>query len=129
MLQSTDLVEKGFIKPPKPVWKDAFSEEKAASNPGAQSPDSHYHIYNQYVIATPHRDELKAYLSDKGIGTEIYYPVPLHLQECFNDLGYGEGSCPKSEDAARTTLALPIYPELTVEQQEYVVNSIREYFV
>jgi dTDP-4-amino-4,6-dideoxygalactose transaminase len=127
-LQSTDLAEKGFIRPPKPVWKDAFSEEKSASNPGTQSPDSHYHIYNQYVIATPDRDELKSYLLNKGIGTEIYYPVPLHLQECFKDLGYREGSCPKSEEAARSSLALPIYPELTIEQQEYVVDSIRGFF-
>lgn len=90
--------------------------------------NSHYHIYNQYVIATPHRDELKKYLFEKGIGTEIYYPAPLHLQECFANLGYKPGSCPVSEEAAQNTLALPIYPELTVEQQEYVVDSIREYF-
>ena len=128
VMQSTDLVEKGLISLPQPVWKHAF-EEDPASNPGTQSPDAHYHIYHQYVIATPSRDELKSYLADKGIGTEIYYPAPLHLQECFSDLGYKEGSCPKSEDAARSTLALPIYPELTVEQQEYVVSSIREYFV
>lgn len=128
VLHSTDLVERGFIRPPKAVWKDAFAEENPASNPGTKSSNSHYHIYNQYVIATLYRDELKSYLSDKGIGTEIYYPVPLHLQECFKDLGYREGSCPKSEDAARVSLALPVYPELTLEQREYVVNSIREFF-
>ena len=114
--QSSGLVENGFINLPKPVWK-------------RESSNSHYHIYNQYVIATPQRDELKKYLSEKDIGTEIYYPVPLHLQECFSDLGYKPGSCPVSEEAAKRTLALPIYPELTIEQQEYVVNSIREYFV
>jgi dTDP-4-amino-4,6-dideoxygalactose transaminase len=127
-LQSTDLVRKGLIKPPKPVWRDAFAGQSPAQNPGPGSAGFHYHIYHQYVIATPRRNDLRAYLSDKGIGTEIYYPVPLHLQDCFQDLGYQEGSYPKSEEAARTTLALPIYPELTVEQQEYVVNSIGEFF-
>jgi len=80
------------------------------------------------VIATPKRDELRKYLSDKGIGTEIYYPVPLHLQECFSGLGYAPGSCPVSEEDASNTLALPIYPELTSEQQGYVVDSIGEFF-
>jgi len=128
MLQSTGLVDKGLIRPPKPIWKDAVSEENPVSNPGRQSPATHYHIYHQYVIATPRRDELKAYLSDKGIGTEVYYPVPLHLQECFKDLGYKQGACPVSEEAARTSLALPVYPELALDQQEYVVNSIVECF-
>jgi len=127
-LQSTGLVGKGLIRPPKPIWRDAVSEENPVSNPGTQSPTAHYHIYHQYVIATPRRDGLKAYLFDKGIGTEIYYPVPLHLQACFQDLGYKQGACPVAEEAARTSLALPVYPELTVDQQEYVVNSIREFF-
>jgi dTDP-4-amino-4,6-dideoxygalactose transaminase len=65
---------------------------------------------------------------DKGIGTEVYYPVPLHLQECFSKLGYSSGSFPISEEAAKRTLALPVYPELTPEQQAYVVDSIGEYF-
>lgn len=128
-LQSSGLVEKGIISPPKPVWKKDFIEYSSVSNPGSQALNSHYHIYNQYVIATPQRDELRKYLSDRGISTEIYYPVPLHLQECFRDLGYKPGSCPVSEEAAKKTLALPIYPELTPEQQEYVVDSIREYFL
>lgn len=127
-LQSTDLVEKGFIRLPRPAWKDAFGEENPDSNPSTQSLNSHYHIYNQYVIATRNRDELRSYLSDKGIGTEIYYPVPLHLQECFKGLNYHPGSCPVSEEAARSTLALPVYPELTREQQEYVVDSIVGFF-
>jgi dTDP-4-amino-4,6-dideoxygalactose transaminase len=122
MLQATGLVDKGLIRPPKPVWKGTVS------NPETQSAIAHYHIYNQYVIATPRRDELRAYLSDKGIGTEIYYPVPLHLQECFTDLGYKEGMCPISEEAAKTSLALPVYPELAPDQQEYVIDSIRDFF-
>jgi dTDP-4-amino-4,6-dideoxygalactose transaminase len=128
VLHSTGLVDKGLIRPPKPIWKDAVSEGNPVSNPGRQSPTAHYHIYHQYVIATPRRDELKAYLSEKGIGTEIYYPVPLHLQECFKELGYKQGACPVAEEAARTSLALPVYPELSSDQQEYVMNSIVEFF-
>lgn len=86
------------------------------------------HVYNQYVIRVGNRDELKAALDAKGVGTEIYYPVPLHLQECFAYLGHAEGDFPESEHAARETLALPIYPELSDDQASYVVESVRDYF-
>ena len=84
-------------------------------------------IYNQYVIRAPRRDELKAFLKDQGIGTEVYYPLSLHQQECFASLGYKTGDFPESEKAAAESLALPIYPELTDEQIVHVADKIKEF--
>ena len=84
-------------------------------------------IFNQYTIRVEDRDGMVDHLRSKGIGTEVYYPVPLHLQECFRYLGYQEGDCPESEAAAATVLSLPIYPELSADQQEFVAGHVLEY--
>jgi len=86
------------------------------------------HIFHQYVVRVPeHRDALVEHLKAHGVGVKIYYPVPLHLQECFRYLGYEPGALPEAERAARETLALPIYPELRLEQQQYVVDVIHRF--
>ena len=95
----------------------------------SETGDIHYHIYNQYVIRVPRRDELQSFLKGKGIGTEVYYPVCLHLQECFKDLGYRASDFPGAESASNETLALPIYPELREDQLKYVVANIAEFFL
>lgn len=111
------------------IYDDAFARASLGSRvrtpttvPGAR------HIYNQYVIRAERRDELRKYLADQGVGTEIYYPVPLHLQKCFDYLGQKMGDLPESERAAAETIALPIFPELAAEQLEYVVRTIAEFY-
>jgi dTDP-4-amino-4,6-dideoxygalactose transaminase len=85
------------------------------------------HIFNQYIIRVSRRDEWQAHLRTRGIGTEVYYPVPMHLQECFAYLGVGAGAFPESERAAKETLALPIHPELSTTQLHYVVSCLSEF--
>jgi dTDP-4-amino-4,6-dideoxygalactose transaminase len=94
-----------------------------------QEPSSMRHVFNQYVIRVPgsQRDALRKHLQVRGVATEIYYPVPLHLQECFAELGYRAGDFPQAERAAAETIALPVYPEMTPAQQLHVVSSIAEY--
>jgi dTDP-4-amino-4,6-dideoxygalactose transaminase len=86
------------------------------------------HIFHQYTIRVERRDELQAHLKGKGIGSAVYYPVPLHLQECFRPLGYKAGRLPVAEQAARDVLSLPVYPELTRAQQDYVIEAIRGFY-
>jgi len=86
------------------------------------------HIFNQYVIRVAQRDALRDFLTQRNVGTEVYYPVPLHLQKCFDYLGYKSGDFPESERAAHETLALPIYPELSQEQLSQVAASVGEFF-
>ena len=113
-----------------------FAESGLTESGTVRTPDAVYrstgltrdHIYHQYVIRAERRDSLRRFLADREIGTEVYYPIPLHLQECFRDLGYREGEFPAAEQAARETLALPVYPELTEGQQAYVVEQIRDFY-
>jgi len=90
------------------------------------APPDRTHIFNQYVIRVPDRDRVRAFLTDRGIGSEIYYPVPFHLQECFAPLGYTAGDFPQAEAASGSTLALPIYGELMPEQQAAVVTALSD---
>ena len=118
-------------------YRTLFKETGLTDKPGIALPEAqyqragvkHHHIYNQFVIRVPRRDQLMAHLTQQGIGSEIYYPVPFHLQECFRALGYNEGDFPESERAAKETLALPIYQGMTADQQTAVVKAIRGFYV
>ncbi len=112
LLQQAKLTADQTVIPPREVY---------AGESG------HGHVYNQYVIRVRDRDGLRKYLAEQEIGTEVYYPIPLHLQECFAFLGHKTGEFPESERSAKETLALPVYPELTKEMQEYVVERIASY--
>jgi dTDP-4-amino-4,6-dideoxygalactose transaminase len=109
----TNIDNKNKVLLPEAVYKDS----------GVKN----YHIYNQYIIRVNDRDAVRKHLSEKGIGSEIYYPVPFHLQECFSSLGHKKGDFPRAEEAADNSIALPIYPELTEEQQKLVVDTIAEF--
>src|SRR5437763_388859 len=111
------------------TYQTAFEEARLADRLGTpRVPAGYRHIFNQYVVRAERRDDLREHLRRAEIGTEIYYPVPLHLQECFASLGGTPEDCPVSVRAAKETLALPIYPELTAEQQRHVVRTIVEFY-
>lgn len=110
----------------------AYYDEQLAGLNTVKTPlireDRAFHIYNQYVISVEKRDELRDYLKAQEIATEVYYPVPFHLQNCFRDLGYSAGDFPIAEHSADSTLAIPVYPEITREMQDHVVSSIRTFY-
>lgn len=114
LFRQSGLVQQGKVRLPDPVYRDKGIK--------------HYHIYNQFVLRVERRDDLIAHLKQKGIGAEIYYPVPFHLQECFRYLGHKAGDFPESERAANETIAIPIYPELTMAQQTEVVEAIASFY-
>jgi dTDP-4-amino-4,6-dideoxygalactose transaminase len=106
---------------------EAQPENSAPVQTPCTSPSAH-HVFHQYVIRAYRRDELREFLTARQIGTEVYYPIPLHMQPCFVYLGYREGDFPEAERAAREVLALPIFPELTEEEQQWVVKSIADFY-
>jgi dTDP-4-amino-4,6-dideoxygalactose transaminase len=113
LFKASGLVDQGKVVLPEPVYK--------------KSGVKHYHIYNQFVIRVPNRDKLLERLKEKEIGSEVYYPVSFHEQECFTYLGYKKGDFPEAEKAESSTVALPIYPELTSEMKAFVVETIKEF--
>jgi dTDP-4-amino-4,6-dideoxygalactose transaminase len=108
------LTAKGWVVPPPAVYRNSGASE--------------FHTYHQYVIRAVDRDKLQAYLRENGVGTAVFYPLPLHLQNCFASLGYRAGDFPVSEKAAAEVLALPVYAELKPEEQDYVVDRIAAFY-
>jgi dTDP-4-amino-4,6-dideoxygalactose transaminase len=107
-------------------YDEAFADLEEVATPPVEA--RAYHGYNQYVVRVRRRDELQAHLREMGVGTAVYYPLPLHLQKCFEPLGYRKGRFPVSERAAAETLSLPVFPELTEEQQDHVIASVRGFY-
>ena len=144
VFEGSGLVSSGLIRLPQTasysMTKDQSTKDAGRSTvPGLRSPvspststlastSSSRHIFNQYVIRVPRRNDLQAFLKEHGVGTEVYYPLPLHLQECFSYLGLKVGDYPESEKAAKETLAIPVYPELSDDQAHHVVDSIKTFY-
>lgn len=111
--KESGLTDKGIL-PPAAVFKGCGV--------------TRHHTYHQYVIRAPRRDDLQAFLTEKGIASAIYYPLCLHQQKCFADLNYKTGDFPEAEKAAAEVLALPIYGEMTEEQQEFIIEAMTEFY-
>jgi dTDP-4-amino-4,6-dideoxygalactose transaminase len=118
LFKEAGLVEAGYVACPQAVYQEAAATENGAD----------YHIYNQYVIRVKDRDALRDYLLEQSIGVAVYYPIPLHKQKCISELPASSLCFPEAEKAAAETLALPIYPELTSNMQEYLVERIRAFY-
>jgi dTDP-4-amino-4,6-dideoxygalactose transaminase len=118
LFKDAGLIDSGLVEPPKAVFADR----------AAGSSDIDFHIYNQFIVRVKKRDGLRAFLQEKSIGVAVYYPIALHQQKCIVDLPTSKLSFPESEKAANETLALPIYPELTRQMQEYVVEQISAFY-
>ncbi len=114
IFKESGLAKDALVQIPEALYRDSDAE--------------YFHTYHQYVIRAEDRDKLREFLEDKGVNTAIYYPLPLHLQKCFSYLGYKEGDFPVAEKAAHEVLALPIYPELSAEQQDHIVSSINDFY-
>ncbi len=104
------------------VYSQAFADSDIVT---PKEEEFNYHIFHQYTIAVKNRDKLRDILKEKGIGHDVYYPVPLHLQECYKHLGYKEGDLPVTEQKAGEVLSIPIYPELTAEEQNFVIQTVK----
>ena len=112
-------------------YRELFRDKGLGSSDAIQLPtesEGSLHVYNQFVIRARDRDKLKVWLAERGVGTEVYYPLPLHMQVCFKDLGRRSGDFPESERAAHEALAIPVYPELTANAQEYVVETMASFY-
>ncbi len=114
LFSESGLTGEGIVQTPQTVYKDKGIR--------------HYHTFHQYVIRVNSRDDLQNHLQEQGVPSAIFYPLPLHLQKCFAHLGYNEGDFPVSEKAALEVLALPVYPELSAEQQDIVVKTIANFY-
>ena len=113
------------------IYREYFTQSELLSNGLISLPGeipAGFHVYNQFVIRAKNRDSLKQYLSQNGIGSDIYYPLPLHLQPCFNFLGHRSGDMPVAELASMESLAIPIYPELSREDLQYIVQTISDFY-
>jgi dTDP-4-amino-4,6-dideoxygalactose transaminase len=110
--------------------ENAARYDEALADTAIQTPvvrDDCHHVYHQYTVRTPKRDELKNFLQDSEIASSVFYPIPLHLQPCFEYLGYKKGDLPEAEKASQEVLSLPIFPEMTTEQQNYVIETLRNF--